>query len=95
MKRFIVFLIFLVSLAGMYLGAQQQHVAVLANEVDKGESVLIVEWVSQGLVGMPIMVEDRDGGATATGVVRDIHGNYITLKERLGRAFPVGSRVYQ
>ncbi len=96
MKKFIVFSICLVSMAGMYLWAQQrQQVAVLVNEVGKGESVLIVEWVSQGSVGMPIMVEDRDGGATATAVVRDIHGNYIILKERLGGTFPIGSRVYQ
>ena len=96
MRKFVVFSICLVSLAGMYLGAQQrQHVAVLVNEVGKGESVLIVEWVSQGSVGATTMVEDRDRGATATGVVKHVHDNHIILKEKLGKGFPAGSRVYQ
>ncbi len=96
MKKFIVFAIVLVGLSGVYLWAQQwQQVAVLKNDAGKGESVLLVEWVSPGSVGKAIMVEDRDGSAQATSIVRHIHETQIVLKKTLGRSFPAGSRVYQ
>mgnify|MGYP006997637185 CR=1 FL=1 len=96
MKKVVVFSVFLMGLSGVFLWAQQRRqVAVLTNEVGTGESILIVEWVSPASVGMPIMVEDRDGEATATGIVRHIHERHIILKERLGSGFPAGSRVYQ
>jgi hypothetical protein len=96
MRKFVVFSILMVGLSGVYLWSQQwQQVAVLKNEVGKGESVLMVEWVSPGSVGKTIMVEDRDGGAQATSIIRHIYGGNIVLKETLGRFFPTGSRVYQ
>jgi hypothetical protein len=96
MRKFVVFSILMVGLSGVYLWSQQwQQVAVLKNEVDKEESVLMVEWVSPGSVGKTIMVEDRDGGAQATSIIRNIYGDNIVLKETLGRSFPTGSRVYQ
>ena len=96
MRKFVVFSILLVGLSGVYLWSQQwQHVAVLKNEVGEGESILMVDWVSPGSVGKAIMVEDRDGGARATGIVKHIYDNHVILKKRLGSAFPAGSRVYQ
>ncbi len=96
MRKFVVVSILLVGLSGMYVWSQQwQQVAVLKNEAGRGESVLMVEWVSQGSVGKAIMVEDRDGGAQATGIIKHIHDGTILLKATLGRTFPAGSRVYQ
>ena len=96
MRKFVVVSILLVGLSGMDVWSPQwQQVAVLKNEAGRGESILMVEWVSQGSVGKAIMVEDRDGSAQATGIVKHIHDDQIVLKVRLGRSFPAGSRVYQ
>ncbi|MEE8349218.1 MAG: hypothetical protein V3R94_06595 [Acidobacteriota bacterium] len=96
MKKFIVFAIVLVGVSGVYLWAQQwQQVGVLKNDAGREESVLMVEWASPGSVGRAIMVEDRDGGAQATSIVRHIHDTHVVLKKTLGRTFPAGSRVYQ
>ena len=96
MKKLVVFGVLLVALSGVFLWSQQwQHVAVLTHEVGEGESILLVEWVSTGSVGKAIMIENRDGGAKATGTVKHIYSRQVILKERLGSAFPAGSRVYQ
>jgi hypothetical protein len=50
MNKIIVFSALLAGLSGVFLWAQQwQQVGILTLGADKGETVLIVEWVSPGM----------------------------------------------
>ena len=97
MKRFVVvWVLLLVGLSGVLLWAQQsQQVGVLALGAETRETDLVVEWSSLGTVGTAIMIESRDGSTMATNMVREIFGNHLILKEKLGDHFPAGSRLYQ
>lgn len=89
-------MLFLFGLSGVFLWSQEwQHVAVLTSEVNIGETLLIVDWVSVGTVGTAILIESRDGSLRETHTVEQIYGDHIILKQRLENDFLVGSRLYQ
>ena len=107
MNKFVAtFWMILIGLSGVFLWSQERskwvhehgplthHIATLVSDAGQ-ETWLIVEWAAEARVDEPILIEDRDHGRRESAEVRDIHGGYLILKERLEGRYLTGSRLYQ
>ena len=101
------FLVALVGLSGALLWSQEDsvwqhqhgpltlHVATLVSDADGGETLLVVDWVTEGTLDQVILIEERDHGTRETSEVKHIYGGHLILKAPLDQHYLKGSRLYQ
>jgi len=81
--------------AGVAYAQKWKQVAVLASDVEKTETALVVDSGTQIVVDKDVMIESRDGKIKENYKVKSVYENVVLLRDKLKQSFDAGSRLYQ
>jgi hypothetical protein len=95
--RYILGIAFLLGIlfSGPMLGQQWKLVAVLATDVTKHETDLVVDVLEPVQPGKMIRIETRDGRIMETYEVRHFYEDHVILMEPLKKDYIAGAKIYQ